>query len=80
MPTLYLICGIPFAGKTTLAAALREHIGCVEVDVDEVKADLYGPDTPDEALSHKDWVRVYDETDQLAKRLPSFFSERFNCS
>ena len=69
MPTLYIVCGLPFAGKTTLAAAIRERIECIEVDVDEVKAKLYGADTPDEALSHEDWVRVYDETDHLTERL-----------
>jgi predicted kinase len=69
MPTLYIICGIPFAGKTTLAAAIRERLDCIEVDVDEVKATLYGADTSDEALSHDDWIRIYDETDQLTERL-----------
>ena len=69
MPTLYIICGIPFAGKTTLAAAIHERIDCTEGDVDEVKARLYGADTQDEALSHEDWGRVYDETDQLTERL-----------
>jgi predicted kinase len=69
MSKLLLICGIPFAGKTTLAKAIRERIDCIQVDVDEVKANLYGASTPDDALSHDDWVRVYEETDQLTERL-----------
>lgn len=69
MPTLYIVCGIPFAGKSTLAVAIRERLDCIEVDVDEVKASLYGADTSDEALSHEDWGRVYDETNHLTDRL-----------
>lgn len=36
---LYLLCGLAFAGKTTLAAAIRERLGCPVVSYDELAAD-----------------------------------------
>lgn len=37
-PFLILLCGRSFAGKTTLAAYLREQIGCAVVSLDEINA------------------------------------------
>jgi predicted kinase len=64
MSKLLVICGIPFAGKSTLAAVIAKHLDCVEVDVDDTKIQLYGPAITDEQLSPSDWVRIYDETDR----------------
>jgi broad-specificity NMP kinase len=30
-PTLYILCGLPFAGKTTLAKELVKHFGFVHI-------------------------------------------------
>lgn len=65
MSRLFIICGISFAGKSTLGKLLAEQFGYAEVDVDDVKFQLYGPDAKDEDLSHADWVRIYAETDHL---------------
>ena len=32
-----LVCGLPGSGKTTLAKALREELGCLHVNADEVR-------------------------------------------
>ncbi|WP_165423347.1 AAA family ATPase [Ktedonosporobacter rubrisoli] len=64
MKKLLIICGISFAGKSTLARALTERFHYPEVDVDEVKYELYGSAIQDEELRPEDWERTYAETDQ----------------
>ncbi len=68
MSKLIIICGISFAGKSTLGRAIAARFGYAEVDVDETKIALFGPDIQDEDLSHPDWVRIYAETDYLIER------------
>jgi predicted kinase len=43
-PILYLMCGLPFAGKTTVALRLAEAIDAVYISLDEINAErgLYG--------------------------------------
>jgi predicted kinase len=60
---LVVICGLSFAGKTTLGNAICTALGHEQVDVDCTKADLYGHNVPDDALGPEDWARIYDETD-----------------
>ncbi len=62
---LIIICGISFAGKSTLGKAIAKRFDYAQVDVDDMKFQLYGHDSKDENLSHADWVRIYDETDKL---------------
>jgi predicted kinase len=38
VPTLYLICGLSFAGKSTLAAAIAERTAATIVSLDEINA------------------------------------------
>jgi predicted kinase len=65
MNKLFIICGISFAGKSTLGEAIAKRFGYEQVDVDDMKFQLYGPAIKDEDLIHADWVRIYDETDKL---------------
>ena len=65
MSKLVIICGISFAGKSTLGEAITQRFGYVQVDVDDMKFHLFGPDSKDEELSRADWVRIYHETDKL---------------
>src|SRR6266702_2808485 len=65
MSKLLIICGISFAGKSTLAEAIAHRFDYAQVDVDDMKVHLYGPESKDEDLSHVDWVRIYHETDKL---------------
>ena len=58
-----IICGISFAGKSTLGAAIAQRFGYAEVDVDVTKVDLYGEDAVDERLTQSDWDTIYNETD-----------------
>lgn|SRR5579884_19909 len=68
MSRLFLICGLSFAGKSTLGRAIAERFGYEQGDVDEMKALLYGLDTRDEELTRSDWERIYAETDNLIVR------------
>lgn len=62
MPKLIIICGISFAGKSTLGTAIAARFGYEQVDVDDTKFALYGPDIHDEELSRADWERIYHQT------------------
>jgi len=64
-----IVCGLSFAGKSTLGKAIAECFGYVEVDVDETKMGLYGQRCKDKNLKPEDWVRIYAETDQLIEKL-----------
>lgn len=65
MPKLIILCGISFAGKSTLGAAIAARFGYEQVDVDDTKFALFGPDIRDELLSRAEWEHIYDETYRL---------------
>lgn len=56
---LYLLCGLAFAGKTTLASLLSRHAGAEVVSLDEINASrgLHGG----EGLPDEEWVRTHQE-------------------
>jgi predicted kinase len=64
-----IVCGLSFAGKSTLGKAIAERFGYEEVDVDETKMNLYGQHCKDENLNPEDWVRIYAETDMRIEKL-----------
>src|SRR5262245_6082473 len=64
MSILIILCGQPYAGKTTLGQAIVEKFGYAAVDVDVTKEHFYGQGLKDDDLSHEQWVRIYEETDQ----------------
>ena len=63
MAKLVVVCGISFAGKTTLARAIRARLGHAEVDVDATKERLYGAGVEDASLGDEDWRRIYAAAD-----------------
>jgi predicted kinase len=62
MSKLVLICGLSFAGKSTLGTALAQHFGYAKVDLDGTMFRLYGPAITDEELDDGDWDSVYRTT------------------
>lgn len=58
---LYILCGIPFSGKTTLAKRMVEKFGFTRIDLDEVKFDLFGSSITDSEIAKSGWDRVYQE-------------------
>src|SRR5258708_6296326 len=71
-PTLYILCGLSFAGKTTVGKAFVKEFGYETVDVDVAKENLYGKGLKDDDLAHEQWVKIYDETD---KQIEKFLKE-----
>ncbi|MFA6109106.1 MAG: AAA family ATPase [Candidatus Latescibacterota bacterium] len=61
---LIVVCGLSFAGKSTLADALCAAFGHAQVDVDQTKDALYGPGVDDCDLNSAAWQRIYEETDR----------------
>lgn len=61
MTKLYILCGIPFSGKSTLAKTLVERCGFVRIDLDEIKFELYGSNITDKQLQQSDWDKIYQE-------------------
>ena len=61
---LIIVCGLSFSGKSTLGKAISERFDYRQVDVDETKFNLYGLNIKDNNLSHKQWARIYKETDK----------------
>ena len=62
---LIIICGLSFAGKSTLGNAICAAFEYPHVDVDETKVDLYGPGLDDTDLNPDEWARIYSVTDDL---------------
>jgi predicted kinase len=59
-PYVYLLCGLPFAGKTTLARALEEWLGAIRVALDEINTErgIWNEET---GLSSEEWAATYQE-------------------
>src|SRR3989344_1382013 len=58
---LYILCGIPFSGKTTLAKKLERKLGFKVIDLDEVKFDLFGKEIKDNDIKEDGLDKVYQE-------------------
>jgi predicted kinase len=63
-PSLVVVCGLSFGGKTTLGSALARRFNYEMVDVDLTKVRLYGVRFEENALDQKAWNGIYDETDR----------------
>ncbi len=69
---LYILCGLPFAGKTTLARVMARRLGFVSIALDDVNSErdvgLSG-----EAISQAEWAKSYAEAH---RRLDQALAER----
>lgn len=61
MARVYILCGLPFAGKTTLAKALVERLGFARVDMDEINT-RKGMGLHGEAIVQEEWDDTYAES------------------
>jgi predicted kinase len=63
-PILYILCGLPYCGKSTLTNELVKRFGFEIGSVDK-QIDKYGMDT--DKMSQKDWNTVYSEAYENVK-------------
>jgi predicted kinase len=58
MKRLFIMCGIAFSGKTTVAKQLVQAVGCAYVSLDDINAErgLHGG----EGIALKEWIRTHD--------------------
>lgn len=66
-PTLYLMCGLPYSGKSTLACKLSRQTGFPIVSIDEVRESLGFYWGKSEA-SPADWKRIYHAVEEQITR------------
>ena len=70
-PTLYILCGLPFAGKTTLAKELVKHFGFVHIDIDQINT-KFGVGLRGASIAPEEWEITYTEAyKQLGDTLDS---------
>jgi predicted kinase len=72
---LYILCGIPFSGKTILAKKIAENPNFIRVDLDEVKFDLFGQSIKDSEINQEGWNKVYQE---MYQRIEGFLRQGKN--
>ncbi len=72
VPTLFILCGLPFAGKTVLARRLNERYDFPVVCIDEIKLAHGFPWVEDSPITASDWERIfaesYDRTRELLRQ------------
>jgi len=61
MPCVYILCGLPFAGKTFLAKALVRHLNLPRVSIDEINSER-GLGFDNAPISSEDWGITYAES------------------
>ncbi len=65
--TLYIFCGLPFSGKTTLANAIRNKANLVFVSIDDIKIARGFTWTEDENISAEEWQEIFADACQKTK-------------
>ena len=59
-PTLYALCGLPFAGKSTIARELAEKVGAPIVRLDAINGER-GLGLDGHPIPRSEWERTYAE-------------------
>ncbi len=70
-PCLYILCGLPFAGKTTLAKELVNSLAVKRVAIDDINSER-GIWDNEKGLSSEEWDETYREAYQ---RIATFLSK-----
>lgn len=69
---LYILCGLPFSGKSTLAKRIVEKTGFTRIDLDEIKFEMFGKGITDSQVDQSGWDKVYQE---MYQRIRTALSE-----
>ena len=67
MKTLYLMCGMPFSGKTTLGKAIAKYLDVPYISLDEINEarGLFGGD----GIPVEEWEKTHSSAMQLSAKL-----------
>lgn len=68
MTTLYILCGLPFSGKTTLAKELVKRFGFISINIDDIKVEYGIGDVDDDEVSDKMWTKILGDIDKRVKK------------
>ncbi|MBI3576762.1 ATP-binding protein [Candidatus Gottesmanbacteria bacterium] len=63
-PLHYLLCGLPFSGKTTVAYALEKQLGFVRLNIDDVKFAHGFEGVSDDNVPEEAWEKIFAEMDR----------------
>src|SRR5258708_7804853 len=61
-PILYIMCGLPFSGKTTLAQELSKRFGIAIVGIDNIREERGFSWLENEKVTAEDWKSIFDES------------------
>ncbi len=64
-PTQYILVGLPYSGKTTLAKELVERLGFAHINIDKIKFDKGYSDIGDDDVPDLAWNAIFSEADRL---------------
>lgn len=59
-PVLYIFCGFPFSGKTSLTKQIANKFGITIIDIDEVKRD-HVSDVYDDNVTGEQWNKIFSD-------------------
>ncbi len=64
-PLQFLIVGLPYSGKTTLAKELENKLGFARINIDELKFNEGYTDVGDDDVPDEVWKKIFKKADQL---------------
>ena len=68
-PSLIILCGIPFSGKSTLSKKLSSDLNFSVVDLDDIKFERFGNEIRDEEINQSGWNEIYQKMYQEIENL-----------
>jgi predicted kinase len=64
-PIQYLLVGLPYSGKTTLAKELVSRLGFAYINIGQLKWDKGYSDVGDDDVPDKVWKEIFEKADKL---------------
>jgi predicted kinase len=64
MPTLFLLCGLPGSGKTTIACTIESEANALRLTPDDWIVPLYGPEICD-PINRDQWDQAHERVEKL---------------
>ncbi len=68
-PTLYILCGLPFSGKSRLARELSQRFGFPIVSIDTIRENRGFSWEENEKVTIEDWKSIFEESYQVTLSL-----------